>query len=129
MLQAQQSGETGWQNEIGKQNRFTLIDSLLSSKFSALRTIYYNYHRKGFDIFAENEREAKQNIADSLINLEKLFNITVGNYMIRIFLDAKSEEIVNIFSAGKSSGKEQRLQETLVRIAPTQQDRWREIKL
>lgn len=129
MLQAQQSGEAGWQNEIGKQNRFTLIDSLLSSKFSALRTIYYNYHRKGFDIFAENEREAKQNIADSLINLEKLFNITVGNYMIRIFLDAKSEEIVNIFSAGKSSGKEQRLQETLVRIAPTQQDRWREIKL
>lgn len=129
MLQAQQSGDAAWQNDVGEQNRFTLIDNLLSSKFSVLRTIYYNYHRKGMDTFIEKEAQAKKVIADSLIDLEKLFNITVGNYMIRIFLDAKSDEIINIFSNGKSSGSELKLKETLERIAPTQNSKWKEIKL
>ncbi len=129
MLQAQQGGESGWENEIGAQNRFTLIDSFLSSKFSELRKIYYNYHRKGFDVFLENESEAKNTIASNLIKLEELFNITVGNYMIRIFLDAKANEIASIFSQGKTSGKEQKLKETLQRIAPTQSQIWKGIKL
>lgn len=129
MLQAQQGGETGWENEIGAQNRFTLIDSFLSQKFSELREIYYNYHRKGFDVFLENESEAKNTIASNLIKLEELFNITVGNYMIRIFLDAKANEIASVFSQGKTSGKEQKLKETLQRIAPTQGEIWKEIKL
>ena len=69
MLQAQQSGGAGWQNEIGKQNRFSLIDSLLSSKFSVLRAIYYNYHRKGFDIFSEDDKKAKNEIVNSILQL------------------------------------------------------------
>lgn len=129
MLQAQQSGDAAWQNEVGAQNRFTLIDNLLSSKFNVLRTIYYNYHRKGLDTFIEKEQAAKRTIVSSLIDLEKLFNITVGNYMIRVFLDAKADEIVNIFSNGKTSGKELKLKETLERIAPTQNSKWKEIKL
>lgn len=129
MLQAQQSGDASWENEVGSQNRFALIDGLLSPKFKALRNIYYNYHRKGFDTFEKSELEAKTKIADSILQLESLFNITVGNYMIRVFLDAKGDEIVNTFSSGKTSGKEQKLKETLQRIAPTQNNKWREIKL
>ncbi|WP_299837564.1 DUF4835 family protein [uncultured Tenacibaculum sp.] len=128
MRQAQQSGESGWENTIGEQNRFALIDSLLSSKFGTLRSIYYEYHRKGFDVFADNEREAKQNIANSLLQLDKLFNITVGNYMIRVFLDAKSNEIRETFTQGKTTGMEVKLKETLQRIAPTLSSQWKEIK-
>ena len=129
MLQAQQSGDAAWQNEVGAQNRFTLIDNLLSAKFNTLRAIYYNYHRLGFDNFTEKEIEAKKAIAQAVIDLEKLFNITVGNYMIRVFLDAKSDEIVNIFSTGKSSGYEAKVKEILERVAPTQNSKWKEIKL
>ncbi|MFY7672433.1 DUF4835 family protein [Tenacibaculum sp. MEBiC06402] len=129
MLQAQQSGDAAWQNEVGAQNRFTLIDNLLSSKFSTLRSIYYDYHRKGMDNFIEKEIDAKKAIAQSVMDLEKLFNITVGNYMIRVFLDAKSDEIVNIFSTGKTTGYEPKLKEILERVAPTQNSKWKEIKL
>lgn len=129
MLQAQQSGDAAWENKVGEQNRFTLIDNLLSSKFSTLRAIYYNYHRKGLDNFIEKEVESKKAIAQSVIDLEKLFNITVGNYMIRVFLDAKSDEIVNIFSTGKSSGYEAKVKEILERVAPTQNSKWKQIKL
>ncbi len=127
MLQAQQSGETGWENKIGKQNRFALIDNLLSFKFEVLRTIYYEYHRKGLDIFANDERKAKQTIINSLLQLDKLFNITVGNYMIRIFLDAKAEEIRELFSQGKPVGTEEKLKELLQKIAPLQNNKWKKI--
>lgn len=123
MLQAQSSGETGWQNQVGKQNRFALIDNLLSSKFSPLRTIFYQYHRSGFDNFSEKKEEAKQTIQDNVIALEKLHNITIGNYMIRVFLDAKGDEISNIFSDGKPAKNTQKMLSVLEKIAPTYKDK------
>lgn len=128
VLQAQQGNGTGWENKIGKQNRFMLIDNLLSAKFSELRNTYYQYHRKGFDLFSKNEKEAKNEMLNAILKLNKLHNITVGNYMIRVFLDAKANEIVSIFSDGKTTGKEIQLQEILQKIAPTQSDKWKEIK-
>ncbi|CAM1339868.1 type IX secretion system protein PorD [Tenacibaculum aestuarii] len=128
MLLAQSSGESGWQNEVGKQNRFALIDNLLSSKFSALRSIYYNYHRNGFDNLADNKNSAKEAIEKSVLDLDKLFNIAIGNYMIRVFLDAKGDEIVNVFSDGIPSKNQSQMLTVLNRIAPTYKSRWKNIK-
>ena len=128
MLQAQSNGESGWQNQIGKQNRYALIDSLLSEKFAALRAIYYEYHRNGFDTFAEDKDRAKQVIETAVLQLEQLHNITIGNYMIRIFLDAKSDEIVSVFSDGRPSSNQQKLRTMLDKIAPTYEDKWKKIK-
>ncbi|WP_272148963.1 DUF4835 family protein [Tenacibaculum aiptasiae] len=128
MLQAQSNGETGWQNQVGKQNRFALIDNLLASNFSTLRTIYYDYHRKGFDNFADNVDGAKEVIESSVINLDKLHNVAIGNYMIRVFLDAKGDEIARIFSDGKPTRKVQEMRSVLEKVAPTYKDKWRKIE-
>ncbi len=128
MLQAQQSGLSAWQSEVGKQNRFAIIDNLLSPKYNVLRSIYYDYHRKGFDVFSKNESEAKQQIETSVSQLQKLHNITVGNYMIRIFLDAKSDEIVTVFSDGKTTRNQPKMVEVLRKISPTNGSKWRKIK-
>ncbi|MCT4699400.1 MULTISPECIES: type IX secretion system protein PorD [Tenacibaculum] len=127
MLQAQSNGELGWQNQVGKQNRFVFIDNLLSSKFSPLRTIYYEYHRKGFDNFSENKELAKQTIAKNIIALDKLYNVAIGNYMIRVFLDAKGDEISNVFSDGKPTKNTQKMLSVLNKIAPTYKDKWKKI--
>lgn len=127
-LQAQQGGGAGWQNQIGKQNRFTLIDNLLSSKFVVLRNIFYEYHRNGFDFFVSDKSKAKMAIENSVMQLDRLHNITVGNYMIRVFLDAKSDEIVSVFSDGKPTSNQQRMLEILYKIAPTYTDKWKKIK-
>ncbi|RSC93853.1 type IX secretion system protein PorD [Tenacibaculum singaporense] len=128
MLLAQSNGESGWQNQVGKQNRFALIDNLLSSKFSALRSIYYNYHRNGFDNFADNKNSAKEAIEKSVLDLDKLHNITIGNYMIRVFLDAKGDEIVNVFSDGGASRNQSQMITVLNRIAPTYKDKWKNLQ-
>ena len=128
MLQAQSNGQEGWQNQIGTQNRFALIDSLLSQKFTPLRTIYYKYHREGFDYFTSDIDKAKETIQNSIINLDKLYNITVGNYMIRVFLDAKANEIVSIFSDGNPTSNQQKMLAVLQSIAPTYENKWEKIK-
>ncbi|AZJ31305.1 protein of unknown function [Tenacibaculum mesophilum] len=128
MLLAQSNGESGWQNQVGKQNRFALIDNLLSSKFSALRSIYYNYHRNGFDNFVDNKNSAKEAIEKSVLDLDKLHNITIGNYMIRVFLDAKGDEIVNVFSDGSASRNQSQMITVLNKIAPTYKDKWKKLQ-
>lgn len=127
MLQAQSNGELGWQNQVGKQNRFALIDNLLSSKFSTLRTIYYNYHRKGFDYFSEDKTKAKEAIQNNVIMLDKLYNVGIGNYMIRVFLDAKGDEISSVFSDGKPVKNTQKMLSVLNKIAPTYKSKWKKV--
>lgn len=128
MLQAQQSGISGWQSQVGSQNRFALIDNLLSQKYTNLRSIYYSFHRKGLDKFSSNLDQGKKQIELSVTQLERLFNIDVGNYMIRVFLDAKSDEIVTIFSDGKKSTNQQKMATVLQRVMPTQGNKWRKIQ-
>ncbi|QXP74090.1 DUF4835 family protein [Tenacibaculum sp. AHE15PA] len=128
ILQAQSNGELGWQNQVGKQNRFALIDNLLSSKFSSLRSIYYDYHRNGFDNFLNTKEVAKETIEKNVIALDKLYNIAIGNYMVRVFLDAKSDEIASVFSDGKPTKNTQQMLSVLSKIAPTYKGKWKKIK-
>ncbi|WP_159948199.1 type IX secretion system protein PorD [Polaribacter septentrionalilitoris] len=127
MLQAQQSGLASWQNVVGKQNRFLLIDNLLSPKLVNYRNAMYNYHRKGLDNFSSNKNTAKQSIEDAVISMEGLFNKTVGNYLIRLFFDAKSDEIVNIYSDGPNTRNQNRLTQVLRKISPNNNSKWKDI--
>ena len=127
MLQAQQSGLSAWSNQVGKQNRFSLIDDLLAENLSALRAALYDYHRKGLDLMSKEQERAKQIIAGSLLSLEGLVNKTVGNNLLRRFFDAKADEIVSIFSDGEEISNQQRLVETLRKISPNNNSKWRKI--
>jgi len=128
MLQAQQSGLATWQNVVGKQNRFLLIDNLLSPKLKTFRSVMYKYHIQGLDNFASNKNFAKQTIEDSIISMESLFNKTVGNYLIRVFFDAKADEIINIYSEGPKTRRGTNIAETLKRISSTNNSKWRNIE-
>jgi len=124
MLQAQQSGIQSWQNVVGKQNRYLLIDNFLSPKLKNYRNILYDYHRKGFDTFYKDEKSAKQIIENNLISLESIFNKTVGNYLIRLFLDAKSNEIVGVYSGGVKTNKLSNVTKILRKISPNNNSKW-----
>ncbi|AOW16756.1 DUF4835 domain-containing protein [Polaribacter vadi] len=128
MLQAQQSNLASWQNVIGKQNRFLLIDNLLAPKLKVFRDILYDYHIKGLDNFGTNKEFAKQTIEDSVLKVENIFNKTVGNYLIRLFFDAKADEIVNIYADGPRTRNAINLVESLKKISPNNNSKWRNIE-
>jgi hypothetical protein len=127
MLQAQQSGISSWQNVVGKQNRYLLIDNLLSSKLKAYRDLLYKYHRNGFDNLVNSKASAQQSIEDSLLTLERIYNKTIGNYLIRLFFDAKADEIVSMYSEGAKTRNKDRLIQTLKKISTNNNSKWRKL--
>ncbi|WP_405606085.1 DUF4835 family protein [Polaribacter sp. Asnod1-A03] len=127
MLQAQQSGLSAWQNVVGEQNRFLLIDNFLSPKLTGFKTATYNYHRKGLDNLISDKSGAKQAIENAVISLESLYNKTVGNYLIRLFFDAKADEIVNIYSDGPETRSQNKLTQVVKKISPNNNSKWKDI--
>lgn len=124
---AQQNGGPGWLDELGLQNRFLLIDNLTSSKLSQYKTIVYNYHRLGMDLFYQDKIKAKNALEAAILQLEELDNQSYGNSIFRLFFDAKSDEIVNIFSDGQRSSKMNQMIEVLQKISPTNSTKWQKI--
>ena len=127
MLQAQQSGLSSWQNVVGKQNRFLLIDNMLSPKLKTFRDVLYMYHRNGFDKFSTNKTTAKQSIEDAVLSMDKIYNKTVGNYLIRLFFDAKADEIVNVYSDDSKTRNSAKLTQILRKISNNNNGKWKNI--
>ena len=124
---AQQSNNSGWLSSGNRKNRYWLVDSILSNAFLDFRTTYYKYHRNGLDLMTKDQIKAKTNLATSLIHLSDLNNRRPNSFLIQIFFDAKSQEIVNIFSDGPKidiiSTKS-----ILKNIAPFFNNKWKEIR-
>ncbi len=123
---AQGSNRLGWKRERDP-NRFTLNDDLLSGTFAGYREALYKYHREGLDIMHNNVKKGKEVITESMKSLNKMHNSRPNSYMMRVFFDAKADEVSSILSGGPSVNIAETVQ-VLNRIAPTYSDNWKSIK-
>lgn len=125
---AQSSGFKGWGQQDGNnQNRYFLINDMLSTTFEPYRLAMYNYHRKGLDTMAESVVNAKVLLMEAITQLSAIYKTRPNAYITRVFFDAKSDEIATIFSGGPSV-QVAPLVETLNRISPTNAAKWLKIK-
>jgi hypothetical protein len=124
---AQQGGYKGWSQADGNQNRYFLINDMLSNTYSPFREAMYQYHAEGLDTMANDLKSAKQKIAESLQTLGKLYQVRPNAYLTRVFFDAKSDEIVSIFSGGPSISITE-LVDNLNKISPLNTNKWAGIK-
>lgn len=118
----QAGGDKGW--VMGDaSNRYALISDILSNNFVNYRDALYNYHIKGLDAMEADQLKGKQEIANA-INLLANINRTRPNALpMRIFFDAKADEIVKVFEAGPNYDV-QELIETLTKISPMNGAKW-----
>ncbi|RLD30216.1 MAG: DUF4835 domain-containing protein [Bacteroidetes bacterium] len=123
---SQQSNFIGWKPEDGLQSRFSLIDNIMSPTYKEIRSVLYNYHIDGLDNMNQNPKSGKDKIAASLMQLEVLNNRRPNSFILRVFFDAKAEEIEDIFSDGPSVNITD-LATALTRIAPMHTSKWRNI--
>ena len=124
---SQQENFKGWKIEDGLQTRYVLIDNVLSPTFKEFRSVMYSYHRKGLDIMSDNPKLAKEHISEAINEFKAMNNRRPNSFLLRIFFDAKSDEIEQIYSSGPSVNIVNTL-ETLNKIAPTYSSNWRNIK-
>jgi hypothetical protein len=123
---SQQSNFKGWKLEDGLQSRFAMIDNLMSPTFKEFRTVMYNYHINGLDTMADNPKKAKEALAGIFPDLRAMNNKRPNSFLLRVFFDAKADEIEQIFSDGPSVNVTETI-EILNRIAPTHASKWRNI--
>ena len=74
-----------------------------------------------------DKKLAKQNIFNSLKNLDDLNKRRPNSFLIQFFFDSKSKEIVNIMSGGPLVQLNE-IKQLLKKIAPFYNDSWRQIK-
>ena len=95
---AQNSPDRGWKAFESRQNRYWLIENLMNNSYSEFRDGLYSYHRLGLDLMSENMDLGRSGINDCLEDMQKVNREKPGLYITQLFLDAKKDELINIFS-------------------------------
>ncbi|MGY6647186.1 type IX secretion system protein PorD [Wenyingzhuangia sp. IMCC45574] len=124
--QAQQSGFNGWSNSRLDINRFTLVDKFLLQDNDRFREVFFKYHFDCMDAFERNQRRAVTNILRTLKPLKDIYDENPNSISIRIFTDAKSDELVNIFRKNRGVDASE-LVSILRRVAPNNSKKWKQI--
>ena len=124
---SQQEGYKGWKLEDGSQSRYVLIDNILSPTYKEFREVMYTYHRDGLDNMSTDIKAGKEAVAYAVSLFQTMNNRRPSSYLLRVFFDAKSDEIESIFSDGPSVNVADLL-DILNNIAPTYSSKWRNIK-
>lgn len=128
VIVAQQGGAKGWKKIDGNNTRYQLNENLLAPVYEQYRKTLYAYHLQGLDRLVDDKKGGKENIAQSIIDLQKLYNDRPNTFLIRVFMDTKSDEIVDVFSDGPKINITE-LREVLSRIFPSFDAKWSDIKI
>ncbi|GEL11249.1 protein of unknown function [Flavobacterium glycines] len=123
---AQQSSYRGWSQLDGNQNRYFLINDLLSPTYSEIRKTVYDYHQ-GLDVMTDNLKSAKEKVKTAILGLNKLYNSKPNAYLTRVFFDAKSDEITSVFTGGPNITITD-LVDNLNKISPINSSKWASLK-
>ena len=116
----------GWKAFESNRNRYALINNLMDEAFKKYRIYYYDYHRHGLDEMVTNVANARARIAKDIKALKEAYNARPATYVVNAFLDAKSDELVNIFKKGTSEEKKM-VYDLLMDIDPTRQGTYDDI--
>lgn len=92
------SSYKGWKAFESDYNRYWLIDNIMNGAYAPYRECTYVYHRKGLDAMSESVESGRAEIAESLRLIQRVFRARSRLYITQMFFDAKSNELVNIFS-------------------------------
>lgn len=97
VAQCQNAREAGWKSFENRHNRYWLINNLQDRSYSPVRECIYRYHRMGLDAMSDNLNDGRMEVLSALELLQKAHRTKPNSYILQVFFDAKSDEIVNIF--------------------------------
>jgi len=102
---AQNADERGWKAFDGNRNRYWLVENLRNPSYRMLRQFIYEYHRLGLDRMADDPDEGRAAIAEAIVYLDQAYKARSNLFLLQLILEAKRDEIVNIFSKGSPQEK------------------------
>ncbi|MBT4882302.1 MAG: DUF4835 family protein [Flavobacteriales bacterium] len=123
---AQNARETGWKAFESDKNRYWLAHDLMDQRYSDFHTCMYRYHRMGMDKLAEEPDDARFEITEALESLKSIYRENTSAFILKLFFDAKSDEIIKIYSEAFPNEKA-RISKTLMEIDPSHSSKYQAI--
>ncbi len=105
VVNAQNTDYQGWKSFESRQNRYWIIEDLLSGSLSSMRQGNYNYHRLGLDRLADEMESGRQQIMDALEKFRQAKRQKSFLHILDVLLNAKRDELINIFREAPASVK------------------------
>lgn len=124
---SQNAREKGWKAFESERNRYWLVENILNKSYSGFRACTYQYNRQGLDLMAEKAPEGRAAIAESLKLIQKVFRSRPSLYILQVFFDAKSDELVNIFSGNSFPDERNRVSVILNECDPSNGTKYEKI--
>ena len=122
----QNAREKGWKAFESQKNRYWLIENLTNPAYSSVREAMYRYHRLGLDLMADDVEAGRAGINESLELLRKANRERPGLFILQLFLEAKRDELINIYSQASPMDKTQAVN-ILKEIDPANSNRYQKI--
>lgn len=122
----QNAREKGWKAFESQKNRYWLIENLTNPTYASIREAMYRYHRMGLDLMADDVEAGRAGINESLELLRKANRERPGLFLLQLFLEAKRDELVNIYSQASPMDKT-RAVNILEEIDPANSNRYQKI--
>ena len=98
--------------------RYVIVNELMDEAFKPYRNFFYEYHRMGLDEMQANVSNSRARIATGLEVLRETNKARSANITVAMFLDAKLDELVNIFS-GAERAEKSAIYDLLMSLDPT----------
>lgn len=120
-----------WATTDGPKSRGSLIGEIINPNYDSFRNMFYSYHRAGLDnLYNQDPSQAKKIIADQLMKLKLYENNFQQSYPINLFIEAKSDEIFNIFDSNNNGAVNMgELKQLMMQFAPkftdSKWDKWK----
>lgn len=101
----------GWgPTSSGTYSRYSLVNEVLSGKYEIFRKSFYQYEYNGIDLLSTEPDTAQANIAKALTNIANIvLQSGSPSTLIRVFFDAKYQEIANALRGYPDKGILQKL--------------------
>ena len=122
----QNAREKGWKAFESQKNRYWLIENLSNPAYSSVREAMYRYHRQGLDLMADDVEAGRAGVNESLELLRKANRERPGLFILQLFLEAKREELINIYSQASPMDKTKAVN-VLKEIDPANSNRYQKI--
>ena len=122
----QNAREKGWKAFESQKNRYWLVENLTNPAYASVREAMYRYHRHGLDKMSDDVEAGRAGINESLELLRKANRERPGLFILQLFLEAKREELINIYSQASPMDKTKAVN-ILKEIDPANANRYQKI--
>jgi hypothetical protein len=121
VMTAQNAPDPGWKPYDGSRNRnrYWLVKNALDNEYEGVRQFLYDYNINGLDKLESSMGEARIRMVESLRYVQDVYRKKPDPFMyvVQVIMEAKTDEIINIFS-GSFPEEKSRVVQIMTEIDP-----------